>query len=47
MKVPKFWPLDYDLDDEIYESIIWDLPGYRTKSQRQPVRRKTGTGNQK
>ena len=26
---PKFWPLDYDPEDEIYESVSWDLPGFQ------------------
>jgi hypothetical protein len=25
----KFWPLDYDPEDEIYENVAWDLPGFR------------------
>ncbi len=25
----KFWPLDYDREDEIYENPSWDLPGLR------------------
>ena len=26
---PKFWPLDYDPEDEIYESVSWDMPGFQ------------------
>ena len=29
MSTPKFWPLDDDSDDPIYDSPAWDLPGYR------------------
>jgi hypothetical protein len=36
MNTPKFWPLDYDTDGEIYENVSWDLPGFRP---RQPHRR--------
>ena len=25
----KFWPLDFDLEGEIYENPAWDLPGFR------------------
>jgi hypothetical protein len=25
----KFWPLDFDLEGEIYENPAWDLPGLR------------------
>jgi hypothetical protein len=25
----KFWPLDYEPEDEIYENLSWDLPGLR------------------
>ena len=32
----KFWPLDFDLEGEIYENPAWDLPGLRRK--RGPVR---------
>jgi hypothetical protein len=24
-----FWPLDYDPEEEIYESLSWDLPGFK------------------
>ncbi len=27
--IRKFWPLDYDPEGEIYESLSWDLPGLR------------------
>jgi hypothetical protein len=29
MNTRKFWPLDYDPEGEIYESVVWDLPGFR------------------
>lgn len=25
----KFWPLDYEPEDQIYENPSWDLPGLR------------------
>jgi len=27
--VRKFWPLDFDPEGEIYESLSWDLAGLR------------------
>lgn len=24
-----FWPLDYDPEEQIYENLSWDLPGFR------------------
>jgi hypothetical protein len=32
MNAPKFWPLDFDGEDEVYETLVWDLPGYRKKT---------------
>ncbi len=29
MSKRKFWPLDFDLEGEIYENPAWDLPGFR------------------
>jgi hypothetical protein len=29
MNTPKYWPLDFDPEDEIYENPSWDLPGFR------------------
>jgi hypothetical protein len=29
MNKRKFWPLDFDLEGEIYENPAWDLPGLR------------------
>jgi hypothetical protein len=33
MTMRKFWPLDFDSEDEVYETIVWDLPGYRKKTR--------------
>jgi hypothetical protein len=38
--VPQFWPLDYDPEDEIYESVSWDLPGFRPDPKDRPKSRK-------
>jgi len=27
----KFWVLDFDPEGEIYESLSWDLPGFRVR----------------
>jgi hypothetical protein len=35
--VRKFWPLDFDPEVEIYESLSWDLAG------RRPVRKLAGS----
>ena len=37
MTAPKFWPLDDDPEDPIYDSPAWGLPGY-TKTERNPRR---------
>jgi len=29
MNTRKFWPLDSDMEGEIYENVAWDLPGFR------------------
>ena len=36
MSKRKFWPLDFDLEGEIYENPAWDLPGLspRARSRR-------------
>jgi hypothetical protein len=31
MSTPKFWPLDLDPEDQIYDNVAWDLPGFRRK----------------
>jgi hypothetical protein len=38
----KFWPLDYDPEGEIYESLSWDLPGLRPKDKVTPSKRRRG-----
>jgi hypothetical protein len=34
----KFWPLDFEPEDQIYENPSWDLPGLRRT--RKPPRAK-------
>jgi hypothetical protein len=29
MNTRNFWPLDFDPEEEIYENLAWDLPGYK------------------
>jgi hypothetical protein len=29
----RFWPLDYEPEDQIYENLSWDLPGLRRTSK--------------
>ena len=29
MSKSKYWPLDYNPECEIYDSLAWDLPGFR------------------
>jgi hypothetical protein len=29
MRLPKFWPLDFDPEGAIYENPTWDLPGFK------------------
>jgi hypothetical protein len=36
MTTHRFWPLDYNPEDEIYESVAWDLPGFRPADHRTP-----------
>ena len=36
MRIPKFWSLDMDTEGQIYDNIVWDLPGFRP---RKPARR--------
>jgi hypothetical protein len=33
-----FWPWDYDLEDAIYESPAWDMPGLEKRPDRRPKR---------
>jgi hypothetical protein len=36
--LPKFWPLDLEPEDQIYDNPSWDLPGLRrTRSQGSPA----------
>jgi hypothetical protein len=39
MSKRKFWPLDFDLEGEIYENPTWDLPGLRRTRGPRTVRR--------
>lgn len=34
MKTRKFWPLDFDPEGEIYETLAWDLPGFKPGGSR-------------
>ena len=29
MSKRKFWPLDYDSEDDIFDNVAWGLPGFR------------------
>jgi hypothetical protein len=31
-----FWPLDYDPEEEIYENLSWDLPGFKPARHSRP-----------
>jgi len=46
-----FWPLDYDPEEEIYENLSWDLPGFKpARHSVRPIgraRRSLGTKVQK
>jgi hypothetical protein len=40
-----FWPWEYDHEEEIYENLTWDLPGFRPVRGVKPIhksRRKAG-----
>ena len=39
MSKRKFWPLDFDLEGEIYENPAWDLPGFRLPRTTRRVRK--------
>jgi hypothetical protein len=43
MSKRKFWPLDFDLEGEIYENLAWDLPGFRPTHGLRSVRRTRNT----
>lgn len=34
-----FWPFDCDPEGEIYENLAWDLPGYRQRVRRPPLKK--------
>jgi hypothetical protein len=36
MNTRSFWPLDFDPEEEIYENLAWDLPGYKLHREEQP-----------
>jgi hypothetical protein len=36
MNTRNFWPLDFDPEEEIYENLAWDLPGYKPHREKQP-----------
>lgn len=36
MIMRKFWLWDSDPEDEIYETLAWDLPGYQHKGYKKP-----------
>jgi hypothetical protein len=36
MNTRNFWPLDFDPEEEIYENLAWDLPGYKIHREKQP-----------
>jgi hypothetical protein len=33
MCIRNFWPLDFDQEDEIYDSPAWDMPGHRRRPE--------------
>lgn len=35
MNTHNFWPLDLDPEEEIYENLAWDLPGYKRHRENQ------------
>jgi hypothetical protein len=38
MRALRFWPLVDDSEEEIYENVAWDLPGYRRDEKTRPAR---------
>jgi len=36
MNTRKFWPLDFDPEGEIYETLAWDLPGFKRSRRARP-----------
>ena len=43
MKATMFWPLDYDPEGEVYDSVSWGLPGFR--GSRRPARKPERAGS--
>lgn len=43
MEERKFWPLDFDPEGEIYDTVAWDLPGYRSQRREISSLRKRGS----
>ena len=39
MNTRSFWPLDFDPEEEIYENLAWDLPGYKLHRENRPCPR--------
>lgn len=39
MNKRKFWPLDFDPEGEIYDTLAWDLPGYRQQNAERQISR--------
>lgn len=42
----KFWPLDFEPEDQIYENPSWDLPGLR-RTRKRPLGKKGVAGKGK
>jgi hypothetical protein len=40
MNTRNFWPLDFDPEEEIYENLAWDLPGYKLHRENRSRQRK-------
>jgi hypothetical protein len=47
MEERKFWPLDFDPEGEIYDTVAWDLPGYRRQRCEIPLSRKRTSKNRR
>ena len=51
MIMRKFWLWDSDPEDEIYETLAWDLPGYKHAGYDKPIssskRRKVPSAREK
>lgn len=33
-KHPEFWPEESDLEDELFDLLSWNLPGWKRKARR-------------